>query len=442
MNGSFQEFPSGKLIRILSERSKQSSALHRQFLQLRQNGLQNTKTLIELQLKSQALPGFRDTHSALRRVLFDGPQLEEFGTGKISNCLGPAFAVYDHRRMPRIPNGDLRMMSRITAVEGRLRDFNHPASITAEYDVPADGWFLQNGDPTNLPCSIVMEIALQPCGFLSAYLDTYALLPDGDFYFRNLDGTLNRVGAVDVRCKTIVTRAKLISSVVSGGTAIQKFSFELTCEGKTLYRGESVFGYFPAHVMANQVGLDGGQKVLPWLKTLPDRLAAGRMTAASRWMPSPGSRAGLSLTPGRMNFLEDVYVSPTGGRFGKGYVYAGQPVDPQAWYFPYHFYQDPVMPGSLGIEAVLEAVKIWALENHAAAGMRSPHFVTSAGEPAMTWRYRGQITRQNRLMELEFHLKEIKRGAGQITLLGDASLWVDGLRIYEVMNAAVGIQEG
>lgn len=442
MNGSFQEFPSGKLFRILSERSKQSSALHRQFLQLRQNALQNTKTLIELQLKSQALPGIQDTHSTPRRVLFDGPQLDEFGTGNISNCLGPAFAVYDHRRMPRIPNGDLRLMSRITAVEGRPRDFDHPASVTAEYDVPVDGWFLQDGESTDLPCSIVMEIALQPCGFLSAYLDTYALLPDGDFYFRNLDGALNRVEAVDARGKTIVTRAKLISSVVSGGTVIQKFSFDLTCEGKMLYRGESVFGYFPAHVMANQVGLDGGQKVQPWLKTLQDRSAAGRMTAASRWMSASGSRARLGLTTGRMNFLDDVYVSPTGGRFGKGYLYAGQPVDPQAWYFPYHFYQDPVMPGSLGVEAVLEAVKIWALENHAADGMRSPRFVTCAGEPAMTWRYRGQITRQHQLMELDFHLREIKRRAGHITLLGDASLWVDGLRIYEVMNAAVGIQEG
>ena len=47
-----------------------------------------------------------------------------------------------------------------------------------------------------------------------------------------------------------------------------------------------------------------------------------------------------------------------GGRYGKGYVYASRPVNPQDWFYPFHFYQDPVMPGSLGVEAILEAMQV------------------------------------------------------------------------------------
>ena len=128
-----------------------------------------------------------------RPALFDSRQLDDFGTGRLSDCLGPAFAKYDDRRIPRIPNGDLKMMSRIVAIAGRVAIYDPPASIDAEYDVPLDAWYLRDSASGEIPYALWMEIALQPCGFLSAYLDTYALVPHGEFYFRNLDGSLRLV---------------------------------------------------------------------------------------------------------------------------------------------------------------------------------------------------------------------------------------------------------
>ena len=32
----------------------------------------------------------------------------------------------------------------------------------------------------------------------------------------------------------------------------------------------------------------------------------------------------------------------------------GMAVDPSAWFFKAHFYQDPVIPGSLGLESLLQ----------------------------------------------------------------------------------------
>ena len=101
------------------------------------------------------------------------------------------------------------------------------------------------------------------------------------------------------------------------------------------------------------------------------------------------------------------------------------------------------MPGSLGVEAILEAMRGFALVSGQGRDLRSPRFGSPPpGLAPLTWRYRGQITQQHRLMELEIHLVDIEQGADQVILTGDASLWVDGLRIYEVKNAAVGILEG
>jgi 3-hydroxymyristoyl/3-hydroxydecanoyl-(acyl carrier protein) dehydratase len=125
--------------------------------------------------------------------------------------------------------------------------------------------------------------------------------------------------------------------------------------------------------------------------------------------------------------------------YGKGYLYASRPVNPADWFYPFHFFQDPVMPGSLGVEAVLETMQAAALEWGLGAGMRSPRF--AAMEGSLTWRYRGQIVQQHKLVELEVHISEVARGAQGAWLKGDASLWVDGLRIYEFKDAAVALVE-
>ncbi len=61
---------------------------------------------------------------------------------------------------------------------------------------------------------------------------------------------------------------------------------------------------------------------------------------------------------------------------------------PEEWFFKAHFYQDPVWPGSLGLEAFLQLLKAAAVEywpdntQRPLRGVcRKPH----------RWRYRGQV---------------------------------------------------
>ena len=97
------------------------------------------------------------------------------------------------------------------------------------------------------------------------------------------------------------------------------------------------------------------------------------------------------------------------------------------------------MPGSLGVEAMIEAMQAFALANKVGDHLQSPHFGSVPGAPPVTWRYRGQITPMNQAMELEVHLKPIEQQPDRTVLTGDASLWVDGLRIYEVRQISLGI---
>lgn len=441
MTDSPTQFPSDKLLRMLDDSARRSGALHGQFLQMRQNGLQDMRALIAMQIQAP-LPAFLAQPVPIRKALFDSHQLDAFGTGQISKCFGPAYARYDQLRIPRIPNGDLKMMSRIVSINGCPGEFDHPASVVAEYDVPADAWYFRDNAYPQIPTALLMEIALQPCGFLSAYLDSYALVPYEHFYFRNLDGSARVLASPDLRGKTITTQARMLSSVLSSGTVIQKFAFELSCAGQMIYAGESLFGYFSAESMANQLGLDGGRKVLPALRE-PGNLAHQAVHVETQpFQSQQPTRPDLRLPERQLNFLDDIVFDRQGGRFGKGYIYSSRAINPADWFYTCHFFQDPVMPGSLGVEAILQSMQAFALANDVGDRLRSPHFGVVPGIPPVVWRYRGQITPRNELMELEVHIQSIEQQAGRVIMLAEASLWVDGLRIYEVKHAAVGIFEG
>lgn len=398
--------------------------------------MKGIETLIETQIRAgwgSRVPGGE------RQAVFSSAQLDAFGTGKISDCLGVNFRKYDQRRMPRIPNGDLKMMSRVVSISGVPGNFSKPADIAVEYDVPDQPWYLVDQAGVDLPFSLVMETALQPCGFLMAYLDTFSALPEGTYFFRNLDGWVNLVERRPAVGARLTTRAHMVSSVHSSGVLIQKYAFEMTQGIQPFCEGEAVFGYFPEESMINQAGLDNGKRVPPMVQNLSQE--RGTWVNPQQMAQIDPGKPRYRLSGGRLALVDRLYVQQDGGNYNQGYVYAERTLSPEDWFYPFHFYQDPVMPGSLGVEAILQAVQAYALSARLGQGMRSPTFGLANGLKT-EWRYRGQIIQSSRKMELEFHVKSIRRSADQVVLAGDASLWADGLRIYEVKDAGIGIFEG
>ncbi|HVP21911.1 MAG TPA: beta-hydroxydecanoyl-ACP dehydratase [Anaerolineaceae bacterium] len=430
---------------ILSENAQNASELHEKFLQFRQEGLGLTAKLIQEQAKAAGGAGVSQGSIAGEQapVLYTHAQLEEFAKGDAVKCLGPAYEVYRGRRISRIPNGDLLLMSRVLRVNGERFQMKPGTEILVEYDVSQKPWFLQDNSYPYAPYSILMEIALQPCGFLSAHLGAPLMFPDQDYYFRNLDGEARLIKNVDLRGKTVTTRAVLQKTMVSGKQIIQGFSFQLSAGGEAFFEGNSVFGFFPPEAMANQLGRDGGQETLP-LYEQPGQgdvtgvaidLASSSLTIAKNGKPF------YRLPDGHFNLLKEVVVSPSGGKNRHGYIYANKPVDGRDWFYTCHFFQDPVMPGSLGVEAILEAMQVFALQMDLGKSFQSPRFDLVPGNK-MSWKYRGQILQTHKKMKLEIHLASLERTGEQALLIGDASLWADKIRIYEVKDAAIRLVEG
>ena len=402
--------------------SRQADQVHGRFLEMRQAGLRRLAGGLErqvetLRLQAPAAPG----------VLMTLDDLNEFATGSIVKCLGPEYSVYAGRRGLRIPNRDLLLMSRVLTIRGQKGNFNDPSSIIAEYDVPTEAWFFAGEAGGRLPYSICIELALQPCGVLSAYLGTALRHPGIDYFFRNLDGATTFSRLVDARGRTVRARAELHKTIFYGSTIIQHFSFDLSCDGETFFEGKSSFGYFSPEAMASQNGLDGGKTVLPWGKQAGHENSVFPVEAT--WLEE-------HLPQGKLRLLDTVEINEGGGTDQGGYVVASRRNDPGDWFYSCHFYGDPVMPGSLGIEAIAQAMKIFI----ARRSDRRPDADFVVGQK-MTWSYRGQVLQHHRRMQVEVHIRKTEPGRVGDIFTGDASLWADDSRIYELRNMSLGIDQ-
>ncbi|MBP6825342.1 MAG: hypothetical protein KA165_02180 [Saprospiraceae bacterium] len=376
-------------------------------------------------------------------VLLNEYHIHQFALGPVYKCFGDEFKVFEGRQLSRQPNTDLQFISRVREIEGQRHVFHNKPVITAEYDVPADAWYYTQNAAPDMPYSVLMEVALQPCGFLGAYLGSTLAASEKDLFFRNLDGDGELLRRVDLRGKTVTNRACLVSHTSLGGTVLQRYTFELSVDGALFYKGNSSFGFFSKDDLSSQAGLDQGQHKTPWFReneppagsSLTVKLDSlfGKMKLFRSVNPASPQ---LHLAGGQLHFLDTATIVPGGGKYGMGYIFATRFVQQHDWYFTCHFYQDPVMPGSLGVEAIVQAIQVFALQQGLGDGLQNASFSQPA--PHRTaWKYRGQILQHDPELHLEVHFKEIKKENNSVLVTADASLWKGVLRIYEVTDLAV-----
>jgi 3-hydroxymyristoyl/3-hydroxydecanoyl-(acyl carrier protein) dehydratase len=122
---------------------------------------------------------------------------------------------------------------------------------------------------------------------------------------------------------------------------------------------------------------------------------------------------------------------PDAGPDGSGYIRGIKQVDPREWFFKAHFYQDPVCPGSLGLESFLQLMKTVAMK-------RWPHLAPSHRFRLVEggrhrWSYRGQIIPKNKTVVVEALITRVTDGPSP-AIRADGLLSVDGLPIYKMEN--------
>ncbi len=68
-------------------------------------------------------------------------------------------------------------------------------AIVAEYQIPPDAWYFGENGCRTMPYAVLLEAALQPCGWFASYKGS-VLTAAEELYFRNLDGTATQYGEV------------------------------------------------------------------------------------------------------------------------------------------------------------------------------------------------------------------------------------------------------
>jgi acyl transferase domain-containing protein/3-hydroxymyristoyl/3-hydroxydecanoyl-(acyl carrier protein) dehydratase/1-acyl-sn-glycerol-3-phosphate acyltransferase len=393
----------------------------------------------------EALPGRRDERPLAHIGAFplDYRSLIHCAWGQPSLAFGAGFAQYDGgRRSPRLPAPPYHFMTRITELHGQMADMKPGARVIAVYDIEPEAWYFTQNVGATMPSCVLMEVALQPCGWLASYTLSRPA-SERELLFRNLDGESVQAREITPADSTITTEVTLLSVSQVGDLIIEKFSVRCTVGAEEVFRVDTVFGFFPPAAMVNQKGFATTPESVARLNQTCDvQIDLAPRPAHLFGGPNQG-RDNLRL-PGGMLLMIDRITGywPQGGAARLGAIRTEKDVNPRDWFFKAHFFQDPVQPGSLGVEAMLQSIQAWMLLQDLDAGIAHPRFEPIDIGGQTEWHYRGQITPDRTRISVEFEATAVERDARGVLATGIARLWIDGLQIYQAPRIGVRIVAG
>jgi acyl transferase domain-containing protein/3-hydroxymyristoyl/3-hydroxydecanoyl-(acyl carrier protein) dehydratase/NAD(P)-dependent dehydrogenase (short-subunit alcohol dehydrogenase family)/acyl carrier protein len=435
------------------------------------------------------------------RPLFARDAILAFAQGKPSDAFGTKYKTFDKdRQIARLPRPPYFFMDRVLTADHEQWMMQPGGWIQTQYDIPENAWYFTANRTPFLPFCILLEIALQPCGWLAAYAGS-ALHSDARLYFRNLGGKAGLLSHITRQSGTLTIRVRMTDVSKAGGMIIQNFAVQVLCQGQMVYQGTTNFGFFTAQALAEQKGIRNSSLVPDHASAIHD-LDAGHSHDENQYTPHGTNQLhdpkqlhdtnqsceanqlhdtnrfrhanqlrkidSLQSCDPVLVFGDDAPITPDdstvdpdngmpakalrmidtievmdldGGRFNKGYIRAGKKNNPEEWFFDAHFYQDPVCPGSLGIEAFLQTIRFFLLQKYDIdPKMYTPQLVLDQNHE---WIYRGQIIPANQHIRIHTHIRDVSavkdasKSIGRYAVVADGALTVDGICIYEMKNFGV-----
>ncbi|MFV2071686.1 MAG: beta-ketoacyl synthase N-terminal-like domain-containing protein [Thermoanaerobaculales bacterium] len=350
---------------------------------------------------------------------FGAEKILAFADGSPSEAFGEPYEIFDNQRtIARLPRPPFLFLDRIMRVTGEPFVMTAGAACEAQVDIRPDRWYFASNRQQEIPYSVLLEMALQPCGWLAAHVGS-ALASETDLKFRNLGGEATQHVPVLPEDDTLVTRAELTSVSQSAGMIIQHFDFVVRSERHgRVYEGTSYFGFFSEASLAEQVGIRDAELYRP---TAPEVERASSFEV----------RSGAPFADTMMRMIDRVdCLLGDGGPHGLGFISGSIDVDPDAWFFDAHFYQDPVWPGSLGLEGFMQLMKVFAVDRWRLGG--DARFATTPIGLRHRWQYRGQVIPTDGRVSIEVHITSLDDASRQLGASGFLS--VDGRTIYRITD--------
>jgi len=437
-----REFPHDGLTVVMEVKGLTEHKMTSDFTFLdKKNNVVATITGYEAVMDESLLGSFgkEDAREKETGVLFNRKKLLAYAVGNPSEAFGEKYKVFDKDRIiARLPGPPYFFMDAVTRADHKAWDLKAGGWIEAEYQVPADEWYFRANRSDNMPFCVLLEIALQPCGWLAAYAGS-ALRNEKQLKFRNLGGKAVLYKEVTRGFGTLTMRTRMTKVSEAAGMIIEDFDLEILHDGDMIYKGVTNFGFFTNETMEQQVGIRHPETII--YAPSDDELARAKRldftpeaplnptdTDADPFKPASLPSKALLMVDGVECYIKD------GGPSGLGYVKGYKNVDPDEWFFKAHFYQDPVCPGSLGIESFIQLMKFAALDRFGnLADTHRIDFVTGAEHQ---WLYRGQVIPRNKKVEVTALVTSVTEGETP-TLFADGYLTVDGILIYQMKNFGI-----
>ncbi|MEM6994782.1 MAG: type I polyketide synthase, partial [Myxococcota bacterium] len=385
------------------------------------------KRIVDIEDMSARLTGTTAAALAARagasRRTYDKASLEAFAYGKPSDAFGAPYEVFDGetRAIARLPGAPFQFIDRVPEVHGPTFVMKAGARCRAEVDQQTWAWTLDANRQRAMPFSVLLEIGLQACGWLAAYCGS-ALTTEDNVHFRNLGGKATLHRAIDDDDAMLQMHAKLTSVSASGGMIIQQFEFGVyAADDAPIYVGTTDFGFFSGPALAQQIGI----RDAPLVTLSPEAWQTARSFSVPRGAPMPDDRF-------RMVDRVDALIRD-GGPEGLGFISGSIDVDADAWFFKAHFHGDPVWPGSLGLEAFLQLLKVFALDRWDVGA--DAVFSTFVVGHAHEWVYRGQVIPSCGRVEVQASIISVSDADHRV--VADGFLVVDGRPIYQMKRFAL-----
>jgi len=373
--------------------------------------------------------------SAEKKAVFTREQILSFAQGSPSKAFGEKYKIFDKKRkIARLPRPPYFFMDRVVKTEPRQWEMTPGGWIEAEFDIPENAWYFQADRSETIPFCILLEIALQPCGWLAAYAGS-ALHSDNRLFFRNLGGEARLMHQIHNTMGTITMRSSMTNVSKAGGLILQDFKMEILKNHKILYQGTTNFGFFTKQALSTQSGIKNYSLEYTPSKKEIDSSSSFEFSPEAPIHPGDPDCGKNNGMPSKALLMIDrisLFI-PDGGIHGKGYIKAEKTIDPDEWFFKAHFFEDPVCPGSLGLESFLQTLRFFALKTF---DISPENYQIQAGDLPHKWQYRGQITPENKKVDVQAHIREIISEEA-VVIAADGILSVDNRVIYSMENFSI-----
>ena len=283
--------------------------------------------------------------------------------GKPSEAFGAPYAPFDTGRfIARLPSPPYLCMDRVVRM-GNAPWVLAPGEWTeAELDVAAG--CLVRGRGAHGARPLLHPARGGPAALrLAGGLDGLGPEEPKPLHFRNLGGKAVQHRDAPAGIGTLRTRVRLTQVSEVPDMLIQHFDFEVHGREGLIYGGSTYFGFFTPEALGRQEGL----RPDPAMSAGPHRTGRAERPWCCRRPTAPPAdaarrrRRGCGCRPGRCACSTAWRSFPHGGPHRSRPAARGEGVDPDEWFFKAHFFQDPVWPGSLGLEAFLQLLKAAAL---------------------------------------------------------------------------------